>query len=333
MNTQATPGSRIDPSALLCFNDPPAGRAFYHIGGITIEVQSGLPIASDTFNSKFRAFAADGPGDDNIVIRHRFGLPDIASIDLGTELHNRPPWIVSATQHALVHQCVVWPGPEIVDWIVSDLDCSRIVNFHRDDRMYAYGNWHSLSLAPTDQIFLARALASRQACYIHSAGAVLNAQGLLFVGHSEAGKSTTVNMLKGRAEILCDDRVILRRHSADATSPEVAQAVSTACRDSHSFRIHGTWSHGDVPDVSSASAPLRAIFFLKQSARNRATPLPEVREIFPRLLACLIKPLVTGDWFRQSAAVLAHAAAEVPCYELEFDKSGAIVPLLEDLVA
>ena len=75
-------------------------------------------------------------------------------------------------------------------------------------------------------------------------------QGLLFVGHSEAGKSTTVKMLQGKAEILCDDRNIVRRW------PE-------------GFRVHGTWSHGEVPLVSAASAPLSAIFFLHKSKQNR----------------------------------------------------------------
>ena len=71
--------------------------------------------------------------------------------------------------------------------------------------------WSSLSLFPTDQILVARWLADRQGCYLHSAGAILDGKGLLFVGHSDAGKTTTVRMLQDQAEILCDDRNIVRR--------------------------------------------------------------------------------------------------------------------------
>ena len=96
-----------------------------------------------------------------------------------------------------------------------------------------------LTLFPTDQILLARVLADRQGCFLHSSGVIMEGQGLLFVGHSEAGKSTTVKMLQGKGEILCDDRNIVRRW------PE-------------GFRVHGTWSHGEVPaGVRRLGSPAR----------------------------------------------------------------------------
>ena len=74
---------------------------------------------------------------------------------------------------------------------------------------------------------------------------------MLFVGHSEAGKSTIVKMLKGQAKILCDDRIIVRKW------PE-------------GFRIHGTWGHGEVPDVSPDSAPLERDLFPGKGGKERA---------------------------------------------------------------
>ena len=44
-------------------------------------------------------------------------------------------------------------------------------------------------------------------------------------------------VVEGRGEVLCDDRNIVRRSPGG-------------------FRVYGTWSHGEVPIVSSASAPL-----------------------------------------------------------------------------
>lgn len=140
----------------------------------------------------------------------------------------------------------------------------------------------------------------------------MGGQGLLFVGHSEAGKSTTVNMLQGKGEILCDDRNIVRH-----------------CPDG--FRVHGTWSHGEVPLVSAASAPLSAILFLHKSTRNRLTLLTNRNEIIGRLLSCLIKPMVSADWWEKMWALIEVLAKETPCYLMEFNQSGAIVAELENL--
>jgi GTPase SAR1 family protein len=147
---------------------------------------------------------------------------------------------------------------------------------------------------------------------LHSAGVILDGRGLVFVGPSSAGKSTTVNMLKGRAEILCDDRNILRRW------PD-------------GWHAHGTWSHGDVPNVSPSSAPLRAILFLEQSKQNTIVQLTDRMEIWRRFLATLIKPMVTPEWWHKSFDILEQLVRDVPCYIMHFDRSGAIVDRLARL--
>jgi energy-coupling factor transporter ATP-binding protein EcfA2 len=148
---------------------------------------------------------------------------------------------------------------------------------------------------------------------------MLQGRGLLFVGHSSAGKSTTVKLLKKamrrsdqQFEILCDDRNIVR-HGEDG------------------WRVHGTWSHGDVPDVSSASAPLSAILFLRKDTANRIVPLADRKEIWKRLLATLIRPMVTAQWWQKELDVLERIVKDVPCFIMHFDKSGAIAAELERL--
>jgi len=48
------------------------------------------------------------------------------------------------------------------------------------------------------------------------------------------------------------------------------------------------------------------------------------------LLATLIRPVVTDEWWRKELDVLEQIAKEVKCYAMKFDKNGAIV---EKLVA
>ena len=190
---------------------------------------------------------------------------------------------------------------------------TRINVYHSNATAFRKGNLHSLSLFTTDQILLTRTLADRNGCFLHSGAVVLNGNGLLFVGHSGAGKSTIVAMLKENAEILGDDRMIVRRWE-------------------DGFRIHGTWSHGDVPEVSPASAPLEGIFFLEKASTNRIDTLTDKKQVVGKLLACLIKSFAVADWWEKMLTLVGQVVREVPCYTLYFDKSGAVRDRIRDLV-
>jgi hypothetical protein len=134
----------------------------------------------------------------------------------------------------------------------------------------------------------------------------INGKGLLLVGHSDAGKTTAARMLRKHGEVLCDDRIIVR------------------CRPD-GLRIHGTWSHGDLADVSAGSAPLSAILFLEKAHANRLVPVTKGIETARLLVQHMVKPLVTGDWWEKILALIENMAQEVPAYRLQFDKTGRMV--------
>jgi hypothetical protein len=52
------------------------------------------------------------------------------------------------------------------------------------------------------------------------------------------------------------------------------------------------------------------------------------KEIWRRLLATLIKPMVTAEWWQKEMDVLEQIVKEVRCYVMKFDQSGAIVEVL-----
>jgi hypothetical protein len=170
---------------------------------------------------------------------------------------------------------------------------------------------------------IAELLPDRRGCYLHSAGAIINGSGVLFVGHSEKGKSTITQMLMDtekengdlkdlQIEILCDDRNIIRKWD-------------------DGWRVYGSWSHGDISVISASSAPLRAIFFLEQSKNNKVIPLDDQARIIPFLLSHVIRPLTTLDWWHKVIDNIGHLANTVPCYSLSFDKSGKIVDEIRKL--
>ena len=288
-------------------------RRYFKIAGITIILESELPFLDSTFLPKFKLFETDGPGEENINIRHYFSLPNLRIEDLGKKVYDVLPWTIF--KH---HDLWVYLGPTSqsariggCQMVLCNADHSQTLIFHPGDSVYSKGNHSALTLLPTDQIILARAVAMRKGCYLHSGGIKLNGRGYLFAGHSEAGKSTIVTLMKQTGKILCDDRMIVRNW-----------------RDR--FKIYGTWGHGDVPEVSPESAPLSAIFFLKKALYNRILQIDNRIEIVKQLLAFLVKPFVTVDWWEKMLQMTENMIHEIPCYELYFDKSQKVVELLKN---
>lgn len=303
-------------------------RRYFRVAGITVRLESDLDLDAVVFKPGLARFAVAGPGHDNVTIRHCFELPDLKGEDLGEQLYRKPPWAISRKKGAWYYRGISPDesdaGLHRVAVFSDDHTRATIYSPPRDAQLIRRSGWRSLSLFPTDQIWLAPLLADRHAALLHSAAVILNGQGLLFVGYSEAGKSTTVTMLKdarepkdsgepfGSLEILCDDRNIVRRWD-------------------DGWRVHGTWSHGDVSDVSPASGPLRAVLFLRQDSQSEVVPLTDRKETWRRLLATLIKPMATAEWWQKELEVLERLVKEVPCYMMHFDRSGAIVAELEKL--
>jgi hypothetical protein len=287
---------------------------YFQIADITIKLQSALPILEETFNEKLKIFQVSTPGPDLISLSHHFPIPKIDITQFGHPFYSSAPWAI----YRLASEWLYWGilpeelGPGIHRAAI--FNCAHTFGdiYSPDSVDFKRGNIQSLSLFPTDQIWIARLLADRQSCYLHAAGMILEGQGYLFVGHSGAGKSSMVTMLQKEGEILCDDRMIVRRWPAG-------------------FQIHGTWNHGDVPVVSPNSAPLRAILLLEQAPHNRLVPITDHREIVHRLPFFVVKPLITADWWEKTLDLVGEMAREVPVYHLQFDKSGGVRQVLKEL--
>jgi MoaA/NifB/PqqE/SkfB family radical SAM enzyme len=324
-------------------------RKYFKIAGITVRIESDIDFSTVKFKEELKAFEVTGPGDDNVEFRHHFELPDLSGKDLGSEIYRKPPWTISRKNGTWFYRGIspTHGDTELHRVAVFNADHTRGTIYSRpdDESRILKDGWQSLSLFPTDQIWLGPLLADRNAVLIHSAAAIVNYCGLMFVGHSDAGKSTTMEMLKAAdrqgklsAEILCDDRNVIRRWPNNViASPEGArqsQPLNSGIASSHEsllamtngqWRVHGTWSHGTTADVSPSSAPLKAILFLKQDTLNRIEPIDDRKAVWKGLLATLIRPMVTAEWWQKELDVLERIVAEIPCYTMHFDKSGLIV--------
>lgn len=294
-------------------------RNHFFCGGVHICVESDIPMDEGTFHPKLQAFRTDEPGVDTVSIRHHFGLPDLEGKNLGKRVYNKAPWSIYRSGSSWIYLGISpTRGEEDIHRVAvfnDDHTEGRIYNDSVREDSFRKGGLQSLTLFPTDQILLARLIADREGCYLHSAGLSIDGEGVLFAGHSGAGKSTTCELFRGHAEILCDDRNILRPAAEG------------------DWRVYGTWSHGTVPDVSSDDAPLKAIVFINQAKHNAIEEITDRREKVNLLLENLIRPFETKDWWEKTLDVLERLSREVPCYRMHFDRSGGIVQkVIEEIV-
>jgi hypothetical protein len=287
----------------------------YQVGGMVIQVKADLPFSETTFLPSIETFRIHQDADVTAVIQHHFSLPAVSNVLLPPPIHRKVPWAVYDLGDAYLYLGIT------DDTHNHNLHhAARFTKNHQIGEIYnpyKDGFWRgmnsALTLFPTDQILIGRLIADRQGCIFHSAGMILNQQGFLFVGHSGAGKSTLTTLLRNSGEILCDDRNIARRHAGG-------------------WRVYGTWSHGDIPDVSPASAPLRAIVLIEQADENHLIRIDDRREIVRRLPFFIVKPLVTADWWEKTLDLAGQIAREVPVYRLRFAKSERVIDTLKPLI-
>lgn len=329
--------------------DPARRSRCFRVGGITIRLEADTDFNAIPLSSDLSPFAVEdaysddlgrliqekpsGGARDTITLRHHFdGVPSEAW-DWGKDARrNRNLSLSQLDSGEWVYGVFSTDGTDRLQRTAVFSADYRRADIYSDpdvlEHLRAKG-WRSLSLLPSDQVWLGPPLAERSAIMIHSAAAVINGRGIVFIAPSTTGKSSTMELLKaarGRvfdgtpleAEILCDDRNILRRH------PEAGGASG--------WSVYGTWYHSSTPDVSPGPAPLRAVLFLEASPDNAIVPFEDRKFIWQKLLRTLYSGVMTAEWRQKQADVVGRIVDEVPFYLMRFDKSTAIVPKLVRLV-
>ena len=287
----------------------PSYHLTFEIGGISLSIDSDLPRKKETFASKFQLFRCTNEVDVSVTIHHHCGLPKIR--DSGEEIYHHAPWIIYERPSHYTYRMFVEGDNETPLLAIFNKEYTESHIYKGEGYVKAFkkGNLTSLLCFPTDQILFAPLLAERKGIILHGSGLIFKGKGYLFVGHSDAGKTTLVKIFHHHAKILNDDRMIVKKEDG-------------------SFYLYGTPWHGDLSLVASDRVLLKAIFFLNQSEGNRIKRT-EGLQAFKRLYGCTIKALITEIWAKKALDICQSLSGEVPCYDLYFDKTEGVISTIE----
>ena len=167
---------------------------------------------------------------------------------------------------------------------------------------------------PLDELLINALLVDRRGVELHSCGIIDRGNGLLFIGNSGHGKTTTARLwMREDVEVVSDDRVIVRAENGG-------------------WRMYGTPWHGEAEICSPASAPLRRIYVLDKSAHNCVTALGPA-EAAAHLFACAFPPFHDPDGLRSVLDTLGALATSVPVARLAFANDPSAVAFVRQEAA
>ncbi len=264
------------------------------IAGMTISVSSADPSLTPR------------PGETAVPFLVNNGSPDI---------------------HLSIERCATMPersGPTIFDsgavWSMSDdgggfrIDCRsqlygdapyKVAYFDRDFtsgrvllRADLFDGAVDALEYPLDEVIVAHLLARGRGVELHACGVIdAEGRGRLFAGQSGAGKTTMARLWTG-AEIVSDDRVIVREVDGE-------------------WRMFGTPWHGEAALSSPASAPLEAVYLLQQAPSTRVVDIAP-SDAAARLFACAFPLFHDARALAFTLECIERLVVAVPVRVLEF---------------
>ena len=260
----------------------------FTIADISVTLQWRPPISGVTAPPAYQSFLTKRAKD--ICLELSTGEPQH-----GEEIpvfDSAPIWsLYRVKSGSLFHLFDSYPDLKRTLFLPDEGGSARL-SFHAADRNPFVG--------PALELLLITHLARCDGVILHGCGISLNGLGIVFAGESGAGKSTLSRLLareKG-AEILSDDRVIVRRQNA-------------------SFYLYGTPWHGEETFAAPGGVELSRLFFIRHGQGNDIRKLSAAGAV-REMLKCSFPPLWDAGGMAAALELFHSVATSVPCAELSF---------------
>jgi len=211
---------------------------------------------------------------------------------------------------------IAWPGPHFTVYTACLHPDGRHGELYIADEKLDPGEGSCYEVPPPalDEVIASHWIAQHDGLILHACGlATGSGGGLLFSGHSGAGKSTTARLWlqSGKVHLLSDERVcVLRREDT--------------------YRMQGTPWHGEGLVPSCQSAPLERMFIISHALQNesrRMLPSQAVQALLSRAML----PFWDPKGLTLALDFLNGLCQSVPCYALGFVPDTRVVEYVQCL--
>ena len=178
----------------------------------------------------------------------------------------------------------------------------------------AGAQWQSLLNIGAGELILRTAILFTGGLVFHSSALDDNGQGIVFIGHSGAGKSTQVDLWSQEPGVIAmnDDRIAVRM-----------EADGPMC--------YGTPWGGTADIARNHAAPLAALIVLEQASENAIQPLAPAAAA-SLLAARAFLPYWDPALMQRALANLTAILAHVPIYRLRCRPERAVIPLVRSVL-
>jgi hypothetical protein len=310
----------VEPSsATLCYRTECLHRSSFEIGGVSVHI-AGHYSRDVALAYSLEPFRSKCPASD-IELQVEW-MENLVRSNGGPTFDSGSLWKLYEEDEGFIFDFII-PGGNDIPYkrLLVDRTFSH-ARLQMNARCFRSSGYAVSPLEyPLDELLIMHRMTQERAIELHACGIVSAAgAGNLFVGHSEAGKSTTTRLWTDREEVqvLSDDRIIVRR------SNPIPHSVKKP-----TMRMYGTPWHGEAMHSSPDSAPLTRILILQHGHGNvltRLSPSEAVAELFARSFV----PFHRHEYVDSALGFLQEVVDSVPVYRYEFEPDQRAVDKILD---